>query len=334
MKENSNNKNSEEVCPLSPDANDGPSCPLSGDKEFWHRKAVEAIVRGMGISPDAITCLSSLKKGITNRSFFFAARGRKYLLRLPGEGTDKLIDRHAEAETYATIHPHGLCDKLIWLDSATGTKISEFEETARTCNPLNYSDVCRCMAFLRAFHRMELHVSHQFDLFAQIDFYESLWNGTPSMYGDYAETKSAVFALRPFVLAHRRPDVLAHLDSIHDNFLFVRREEREEILLIDWEYASMQDPDVDLAMFAIYALYDGPQIDALIDAYYPEGCGAAIRAKIYAYVAICGLLWSNWCEFKRLHGVEFGGYALRQYRYAREFAAKVGIIIHAQAKQE
>lgn len=334
MMGNGNNNNSEGICPLSPEPNVLPFGSLSGDKEVWHRKAVEAIVRGMGISPDAITNLSSLKKGITNRSFFFAARGRKYLLRLPGEGTDKLIDRYAEAETYAAIHRHGLCDNLVWLDPETGTKISEFEETARTCNPLSYSDVCRCMAFLRAFHRMELHVSHQFDLFAQIDFYESLRNGTSSMYGDYAETKSAVFALRPFVLAHRRPDVLAHLDSIHDNFLFVRREEREEILLIDWEYASMQDPDVDLAMFAIYALYDEPQIDALIDAYYPEGCAATLRAKIYAYVAICGLLWSNWCEFKRLHGVEFGGYALRQYRYAREFAAKAEIFINEQVKKE
>jgi thiamine kinase-like enzyme len=56
--------------------------------------------------------------------------------------------------------------------------------------------------------------------------------------------------------------------------------------------------------------------------YYPEGHTAAIHAKILAYVAVCGLLWSNWCEFKHLHGVEFGEYALRQYQYAREYAAE------------
>lgn len=30
-------------------------------------------------------------------------------------------------------------------------------------------------------------------------------------------------------------------------------------------------------------------------------------------------VWSNWCEFKRHCGVEFGAYAQRQYDYAREY---------------
>jgi hypothetical protein len=34
---------------------------------------------------------------------------------------------------------------------------------------------------------------------------------------------------------------------------------------------------------------------------------------------MCGLLWSNWCEYKRKLGVEFGEYSLRQYRYAKDF---------------
>lgn len=307
---------------------------LSAAGGALHRKAVETIVRGLKVPPDAISGLSSLKKGMTNRSFLFSVGGKRYILRLPGEGTDKLIDRVAEAETYAAINHHGLCDRLVWLDPKSGDKISEFEESARTCDPLDSSDVRRCMAFLKAFHGMELRVSHEFDLFGQIDFYESLREGRPSGYPDYAETKAAVFALRPFVLAHRRPAVLAHLDSIPDNFLFVRRRDGEQIVLIDWEYASMQDPDVDLAMFCVYALYDEPRIDALVDAYYPEGCAPAIRAKIFAYVSICGLLWSNWCEFKHLHGVSFGEYALRQYRYAREFAAKARTCIDKLAKQE
>ena len=43
------------------------------------------------------------------------------------------------------------------------------------------------------------------------------------------------------------------------------------------------------------------------------------RLKIYAYIAVCGFLWSNWCEFKRHEGVEFGEYSLRQYGYAKEY---------------
>ena len=64
----------------------------------------------------------------------------------------------------------------------------------------------------------------------------------------------------------------------------------------------MRDPHVDIAMFAIYALYEKEQIDRLIDAYFTEGCLEEVRTKIYCYIAICGFLWSNWCEYKRILG--------------------------------
>ena len=37
----------------------------------------------------------------------------------------------------------------------------------------------------------------------------------------------------------------------------------EEIRLIDWEYAAMQDPHLDIAMFAIYSMYNKKQIENL-----------------------------------------------------------------------
>ena len=81
----------------------------------------------------------------------------------------------------------------------------------------------------------------------------------------------------------------------------------------------MQDPHVDIAMFCIYSLYNKQQVDRLIDLYFEGGCDRVTRAKIYAYIAMCGLLSSNWCEFKRKLGVEFGEYSLRQYRFAKDY---------------
>jgi thiamine kinase-like enzyme len=66
-------------------------------------------------------------------------------------------------------------------------------------------------------------------------------------------------------------------------------------------------------------MYDRAQVESLIDCYFTQGCPEAVRVKIYAYIAMCGLLWSNWCEYKRQMGVEFGEYALRQYRFAKDF---------------
>ena len=84
------------------------------------------------------------------------------------------------------------------------------------------------------------------------------------------------------------------------------------------EYSACRPP-CGYCQFAIYSLYSHEQIEKLIDCYFPEKCALPVRLKIYCYIAACGLLWSNWCEYKRQLGVEFGEYSLRQYRYAKDY---------------
>ena len=278
-------------------------------------EAVGMMAAALSASPEQITGVSVLKKGMTNRSFLFTCRGKKYIMRIPGEGTGRLINRQQEAAVYRAIRGYNISDRVVFLDPESGCKITEFLENARVCNPANPGDMRLCIERLRGFHRLGLQVDHEFDLFGQLEFYESLRNGAPSVFPDYAVTKRNILSLRPFIEQYRKPFALTHIDAVPDNFLLTGT----EIRLIDWEYAGMQDQDVDLAMFCIYALYDRAGCDALIDAYYPEGCPETIRIKIYAYIAVCGLLWSNWCEYRRSLGVEFGEYALRQYRYAKDF---------------
>ena len=140
--------------------------------------------------------------------------------------------------------------------------------------------------------------------------------------------------LEAYLEAQPKVWTLTHIDAVPDNFLFVEKNGGTEIRLIDWEYAGMQDPHVDVAMFCIYALYNKRQVDHLIAAYFTEGCNESIRIKIYCYIATCGLLWSNWCEYKRNLGVEFGEYSLRQYRYAKDYYRIVQKELKKQKERE
>ena len=40
---------------------------------------------------DEIHNIKTLKKGMTNRSFVFSCKNQRYIMRIPGEGTDELI---------------------------------------------------------------------------------------------------------------------------------------------------------------------------------------------------------------------------------------------------
>ena len=307
---------------------------IDSDSNQLKTDAIQVICKALDAKSEEITDITVLKKGMTNRSFLFTCRGKKYIMRIPGEGTDQLINRRQEAAVYQVIDGRNICDDIAYITPENGYKITEFLENARVCDPLNYEDVKICMQRLRAFHELKLKVDHEFDIFGQIDFYETLWEGTPSIYKDYAKTKENVFSLKTYIDTHVQEKVLTHIDAVPDNFLFVEKDGKEEIRLIDWEYAGMQDPHVDVAMFCIYALYNKRQVDHLIAAYFTEGCDESIRIKIYCYIATCGLLWSNWCEYKRNLGVEFGEYSLRQYRYAKDYYRIVQKELKKQKERE
>lgn len=292
---------------------------IDSDSNQLKTDAIRLICKTLCAKPEEITDITVLKKGMTNRSFLFTCKDKKYIMRIPGEGTDQLINRRQEAAVYYAIADKNICDDIAYINPENGYKITEFLEDARVCDPTDYEDVKKCMNRLRDFHALKLKVAHEFDIFGQMEFYETLWNGTPSVYKDYEKTKANVWSLKPYIDAHTGEKILTHIDAVPDNFLFVQKDGKEEIRLIDWEYAGMQDPHVDIAMFCIYSLYNKRQVDRLIAAYFTDGCDDATRIKIYCYIAACGLLWSNWCEYKRNLGVEFGEYSLRQYRYAKDY---------------
>lgn len=273
----------------------------------------------LNVQETDIAGITVLKKGLTNRSLLFSCKDKRYIMRIPDKNKEQFINWQGEAAVYAAIHGKDICENLVYIDHENGYKITEYIENVRICDPLCDLDIQKCMAKLRSFHELGLIVDHEFDIFKQIEFYESFWK-EKSLYKDYQKTKENVLSLKEYIDKQPKEKVLTHIDAVSDNFLFYRNSDGEEkICLIDWEYAGMQDPHVDIAMFCIYSLYDKNQVDKLIDAYFTEGCFRETRLKIYCYIAACGLLWSNWCEYQRSLGVEFGEYSLRQYRYAKDY---------------
>ena len=292
---------------------------IDGNSANLQTDAISIIQDCFNVEVDEIKNITVLKKGMTNRSFLFECQNQKYIMRIPGEGTDHLINRKEEADVYKALENRQICDDVLYMNPDNGYKITAYLEDATNCDAENWDEVEACMTKLREFHELNLTVDHRFDIFGQIDFYESLWNGEKSYFKDYETTKTAIFELKKWIDTLEKNETLVHIDAVPDNFLFTK----DGIRIIDWEYAGMQDPHVDIAMFCIYSLYSREQVDHLIDLYFKGDVSPIIRTKIYAYIASAGLLWSNWCEYKRSLGIDFGEYSLCQYRYAKEYSKLV-----------
>ena len=292
---------------------------LDSNSSHLQNEAIQIIEDTLNVNKSDISNIHTLKKGMTNRSFIFTVKDKRYIMRIPGEGTDNLINRQEEYDVYQQIKGKPYTENILYLNPQNGYKLSEFLENTRNSEADDWEDVIKSMDLLRKFHQEKLQVNHQFDIWKQIEFYENL-RDTPSAYKDFLITKENVLNLKQFIQDNIHQWSLCHIDANADNFLI---NQQGKIFLIDWEYAGMQDPDLDIAMYAIYAGYNKQQFDKLIDIYYQDKCDKIIRYKIYAYAAVGGLLWSNWCEYKQSLGLDFGEYSLSQYRYAKEYSKLV-----------
>ena len=279
--------------------------------------AMELVAEVFHVPEFQITDIKCLKSGMTNKSFLFRTGDHHCICRIPGPGTELLINREQEKEVYDAVRPLGITEHVLYLNPKTGYKISEYYENTHNASADNWDDMKTCMDMVRKLHEAGLKVGHSFNIRERISFYEKLClehGGIP--FEDYSQVREWVNQLLDALDKMDLPQCLCHIDANVDNFLMF---EDGSAKLLDWEYAGMQDPHVDIAMFCIYSLYKKEQVDHLIDLYFEGNCDDRTRIKIYCYIAVCGLLWSNWCEYKRKLGVEFGEYSLRQYRYAKDY---------------
>lgn len=284
-------------------------------------EAMKLVSRVFQVSESEISNIRCLKAGMTNHSFLFEVKGNHYICRIPGPGTDRLINRRQEYDIYSLVTPLGITEHVLHFDADTGYKIAEFYRDARNADAKNENDMKQCMKLLKKLHHADLQAEHVFDLRERISFYESLCCGRQlQLFEDYRKVHGFMMELLDKLESLNRPFCLSHIDSVSDNFLFLSD---GTLRLIDWEYAGMQDPLIDVAMCGIYSYYTEEELDKLLELYLENKPSPEERFVTYACSALGGFLWCLWAVFKSLEGEEFGDYTIVMYRYAKRYYKRI-----------
>lgn len=291
-------------------------------------RAMQLVSRVFGVPESEVVRIRRLKAGMTNNSWLFSIGDRSYICRIPGEGTEMLINRRQEKAVFDAVRPLGITETVIYFNEETGYKISEFYEHSRNASARDAADMRCCMEMLRRLHGSGCRVSHRFDIAERIRYYEELCGEIP--FKDYEEISHRKDLLLEWLWAKARPMVLAHIDPVPDNFIFLPGADLSEnerdisrLRLIDWEYAGMCDPLMDLGMCAIYAYMEEAATEELMEYYFERPATEEERSLVYAYMALGGLLWSLWGVYKEKLGVQFSDYTLKMLRYFKKYSAKV-----------
>ena len=319
------------------------------DERYVHSsgsEAMELISSVFRIPERDIVNLRCLKAGMTNKSFLFSIHeesenkdyaGKDFICRIPGVGTGKLINRKEEEEIYRIVQDLEITEELLYFNPENGYKISRYYEEAKNADFSKQEERRACMKLLLKLHEGKKEVKHPFSLRERLQYYEDicLEGGGEIPYQDYGKMKEAGERMLRFVEEGNPPLCLCHIDAVQDNFIFTK----EGVKMIDWEYAGMADPLLDIAMGAIYSYMDFSEAKAFLEDYLwaakeenleqPLLLGGRtkeeLEKQLVAYMGLSGLLWSLWCAYKMRKGQEFGEYSLKMLRYFKDAKKVLGM---------
>jgi thiamine kinase-like enzyme len=226
--------------------------------------------------------------GLTNRSFLLQREGEGAVLRLPGAGTVRYIDRQVE------LHNHGLAAELeIAPEIVFGEPcclVTRYVANAEALTPESFRDPAVIDAvgrLLARLHRSGRAFRGRMELFPKIDQYLAL-AGTevPAALRRLCELAQPA---RAALEAHPVVWVPSHIDPSPANFLQSQR----KLFLIDWEYSAMCEPAWDLAGLTMEAGLDAAQRRRLLHAYEaPDGESFQVRVELFR--ALLHLVAATW----------------------------------------
>jgi thiamine kinase-like enzyme len=256
--------------------------------------------------------------GMTNTSFTVRIGGESYVVRLPGRGTEALINRREEREAYRALEPFDLTDEVVAVDKE-GRRVTVFYEDARVADPADDQDLATSMGIVRRLHGLEIPLTHRFAFGAQVDRYERLTRGLgPAPFPRIEDQPAWARELLRFRRDLQVPEVFCHCDLNADNILI---RPGGEARLIDWEYSGRADPMMDVAMFAMYSFLGRERVEFALRLYLQREPLANEEARCYLYLALSGYLWSMWARYRESQGEDFGDYGPKTNAYLQEYHA-------------
>lgn len=270
--------------------------------------------------PEDIVICDDAAGGMTNSSILIEVKhSKKYIVRLPGKGSKELIDREQEYRVYEFLHNLKYDEHTVFI-APDGMKITKYITNPRNANPKNANDTQACMRVLRELHELELKPDVKyFSLIANIDKYRELAKVRSHTHlVKYDDVYYRCLQVASWIERLPRKCCLCHIDANPDNMIFAGASGIP--ILIDWEYAALQDPHLDIAMWAVYCNYSIVEFNTLLCNYFGKDIDEQTRYKIYGYAALAGMLWYNWCIYKQNCGVTYGDYTNNQFEYADKYS--------------
>lgn len=256
--------------------------------------------------------------GMTNHSYKITRNdGQEYLVRIPGEGTEEMINRIDERKSTELACKLGIDSPLLYFGD-DGRKVMKFIHDPRPMNEdvmRRKENLLQAAEIFRRLHTCGCDTGVRFEVFEMASLYEKIIReGGVAFYEDYENVKKTVMEIKSEVDAGGEAKrVPCHNDSLVGNWVL---DGAGKLYLVDWEYSGMNEPMWDLSCLSIEIDYSREDDEELLRAYFGRETSVEEKKRFIAAKMYVDYLWTLW----GLTRVPFDGVFMQEYadnRYNR-----------------
>ena len=254
--------------------------------------------------------------GMSNKNFKVCVNNHEYVLRVPGNGSEGMVERKNEEFNAIAGAKLGITPNIKFFDALSGIKLADYITNAETLNSATIQrieNMKQVVHIYKTIHNSHIRLRNEFNIFQEIEKYDTLIaKSNAQMYAGADSIRSAIMTLEPYLNelgVDLRP---CHNDAVAENFV---KGANGKIYLIDWEYSGMNDPMADLAALFLENDFSQENQDYILNSYFDGYIDPSIHKKILCYQILWDYLWAQWTIIKEAHGDDFGTYG--QDRFLR-----------------
>src|SRR5574344_605152 len=227
---------------------------------------------------------SFLETGFSNNNYLI---NDAFVIRLPRPNGDPTLDFKKEKAVYEAIAPLNISEKILNFDESDGIKISKFcHNTRKYVNTPTNEQILYVAKKLRKLHSSKIALPFGYMMFFKLDIYKK--SVDPTLYiKDSYESKVIKEVRKIFA---KTPMTICHNDLVKDNLLF----KFNGLTIIDWEYASMNNPLFDLASFVSENNLNNEQEEFFLKKYFGYKYNSIKKKRVELFMRFQDILFYYW----------------------------------------
>lgn len=236
------------------------------------------------IHTDQNISIHNLHKGLTNQNYILRIDDASFIVRIPHQDQANIVNRHNEFLALQALKDTDIDVRTIYYDEKSGYKITSYVEDAYDFDAYPGADkLVRVAQLMKKFHSLQKHIHVRFD---PVERYQSYRSHVSMFLYDVAAYEPIVAQAATMQFE----SVLCHNDWVAGNILFTK----QHTYLIDYEYASDNDPLFDVMSFLSENKIVDPSQRELFYTYYFDGITDALRNRLQIWESYHNLLWCMW----------------------------------------